>query len=49
MISDYLSEIKKWNKALGIVFERYSIKKQREELMEKRIVKFQIKMLKVDE
>lgn len=47
--SEYMSEIEKWFKAFEIIYQRYSIAKVREALLEKRYQKFEVKMMKINE
>lgn len=44
-----MSEIEKWYKALQIIFQKYSISKIREALLEKRFQKFEVKMAKIND
>ena len=44
-----MSEIEKWYKAFQIIFQRYSIAKTREALLEKRFQKFEMKMIKIND
>ena len=43
-----MSEIEKWFKAFEIIYQRYSIAKVREALLEKRYQKFEVKMMKIN-
>ena len=44
-----MSEIEKWYKSFQIIFQRYSIAKTREALLEKRFQKFEMKMIKIND